>query len=315
MATRSCPSCGTQYVATVRRCIDCGSTLVDDTTTATAADAKSATGSDDRGQIGYELPGWGNQLKVALEGMLEKEGVPRVWEATVLLVPAEFEDTVDGLIEAVEGREVPEPDEDEPLVALEIEGLDQDTVDALEARLMAEGVPHLWSDEGDLLLGEDDEEKVLALIDAVFDEVEEGGGSSVDSQAVLSGLYVAVDRLMKRPDDEKLRRAFRTAAEPIDEMPVPYGFELASWQEVVRRTTELVTLSKVDQDPDGSGDDEDGDSDLEPVESAADVGDGGQDRAGDEDGEDEPDGEGDEASDAGLAEKARVLREQLREIV
>lgn len=313
MATRSCPSCGTQYVATVRRCIDCGSTLVDDKTTATAPEAKSPSGSADRGHIGYELPGWGNQLKVALEGMLEKEGVPRVWEATVLLVPEEFEATVDALIEAVEGREVPEPDEDEPLVALEIEGLDQDTVDALEARLMAEGVPHLWSEEGDLLVAEDDEEKVLALIDDVFDEAEQGGGSDLDSQAALSALYVAVDRLMKRPGDDKLRRAFVAAAEPVAEAGVPYGFELAAWKAVIDETSTLVSL--VDVGEEANPDRLEADTDADEEADADDEADG------DGDGVAQPDPDEVEAENGNtggedlVAERARSLREQLREIV
>lgn len=242
MATRSCPTCGTQYVATVRRCIDCGATLVDDETSVTAPEAKSTTLTGDRGQVGYELPGWGNQLKVALEGMLDNEGVPRVWEATVLSVPAEFEETVDGLIATLEGREVAEPDEDAPQVALEIEGLDQDTVDLLEARLLAAEIAHLWSEDGELVVAEADEAAVLELLDAVFEEIAEEPADGVDVQGVLSELYVVLDRLVKRPADAKLAAALGDAAEPVLSMGVPYGFEAAAWRELTGSLEGLVSM-------------------------------------------------------------------------
>lgn len=289
MATRTCPSCGTQYVATVRRCIDCGEVLVAEETSVRAAEAKSTVGTGDREQVGYELPGWGNQLKVALEGMLEREGVPRVWEASVLLVPSEFEAHVDRLIEAVEGTEVPEPDDDEPQVALEIEGLDQDRVDRLEARLIGDAVPHVWDEEGDLVVAEADEAKVLELIDEVFDEAN-AEGDDVDVQRVLSTVYVAADRLMKKPDDAKLGKAFRAAASPLDDVGVPYGFEPEAWTDIVEAIARLV-----DEAP-GAPTPED-DEDDEEIE------------ASDEESDEDEDGP------VGVAELARDLRDRLQEIV
>lgn len=323
MATRTCPSCGTQYVATVRSCIDCGAALVADASATSATEAKSTstttTTSGDREQIGYELPGWGNQLKVALDGMLEREGVPRVWGATELLVPAEFEAAVDRLIEVVEGTDLDEPADDEPQVALEIEGLDQDVVDDLEARLLANAVPHVWSDEGELLIAEADEERVLELIDAAFEMADDDGDDAVDVQAALSSLYVSVDRLAKRPDDHKRVAAFVGAAEVVTAMSVPYGFEAAAWQEVVDETTALVTLVGGEDDV-RADDDEDGGTDDERDDERGETATGSETGIDDELEPDEADEDGSEISDdddsePGLDELIRSLRDHLREIV
>ncbi|MBX3312891.1 MAG: hypothetical protein KF906_01110 [Actinobacteria bacterium] len=312
MATRTCPSCGTQYVATVRRCIDCGEVLVAEETSVRAAEAKSTVGSGDREQVGYELPGWGNQLKVALEGMLDRNGVPRVWGASMLLVPAEFEAEVDRLIEAVEGTEVPEPDDDTPQVALEIEGLDQDTVDRLEARLIGDGVPHLWDDDGALLVAEADEEKVLAVIDEVFDEVE-ADHDDVDVQRVLSSVYVAADRLMKKPDDAKLGKAFRAAAAPLDDVGVPYGFEPDAWSEIVDAIARLVEEAPgapSSEEPEDEPEDE-----SESEDDATEEGEEPDDATEPEKEADEGEEESEEDEGNGVADLARELRDRLQEIV
>ena len=108
MATRTCPDCGAQYVATVRRCIDCDITLADEILTAGAPaddDAVSSgapVGAGD--QIGYELDGWGNQLKVTLEGMLDRAAIGRVWEAGALVISVADEEAVDELIATLEGE-------------------------------------------------------------------------------------------------------------------------------------------------------------------------------------------------------------------
>ncbi|MEZ5178541.1 MAG: hypothetical protein R2746_09745 [Acidimicrobiales bacterium] len=44
-----------------------------------ASEGSSAAPMGDGDQVGYELAGWGNQLKVSLEGMLDKAGIARAW--------------------------------------------------------------------------------------------------------------------------------------------------------------------------------------------------------------------------------------------
>lgn len=259
MATRTCPTCGTQYVATVRRCIDCDELLVDDAVDDSTGTTSTAAPVGEGDQVGYELAGWGNQLKVTLEGMLDRAGVPRAWEAGALLVPASQEATVDALIATVEGDDATVLDEAETKVALEIEGLDADERADLDARLLAEGVVHVWDDAGDLVVAEVDEDQVLAMIEEVF----EGGAASeaeeLAAQQALSSLFVAVDRLVKNPHDRKLATRFQEAASPLADLAVPYGFSNADWSSLKVEVQELSDRLAPHSAP---GTSTDGDEDL-----------------------------------------------------
>lgn len=240
MATRSCPACGTQYVATVRRCIDCDATLVDDarpTDTGERSRAAGSATSDE--QVAYELDGWGNQLKVTLEGMLDQAGVRRAWEAGALVVSAADEEVVDDLIATVEGDDLPALDDDVTRVALEIEGLDADGGAELDARLIAESVAHSWDDEGALIVAEADEDQVLAMVEEVLAGPTDQADGLVAQQA-LSSLYVAVDKLVKDPADPKLARSYVEAAAALDGLGVPYGFAAPEWQALVADTADLA---------------------------------------------------------------------------
>ena len=244
MATRTCPECGAQYVATVRRCIDCDVVLTDEL----AEDAAGTGGSTaspvgDGDQVGYELAGWGNQLKVSLEGMLDKAGIARAWEAGALVVAAADEEAVDDLIATLEGGEVDDLDPDIVRVALEIEGLDPEGHDELDARLLADAIWHAWDDEGALVVVEDDEERVLEIIDEVLDGEGGEGASEADglaAQEALSATYVAVDRLIKGPHERKLAAAFVGATERLATVSVPFGFAASTWSELVQEAEALA---------------------------------------------------------------------------
>lgn len=250
-------------MATVRRCIDCDELLVDDTTVDADEITSSAAPVGDGGQLGYELAGWGNQLKVTLEGMLDRAGIPRAWEAGALLVPADQEEAVDALIATVEGDDASVLDEAGDRVALEIEGLDADERAELDARLLADGIAHVWNDAGDLVVAEADEERVLEIIDEVF----EGGAASeadeLATQQALSELFVAVDRLVKNPHDAKLVDRYQAAAAPLIDLPVPYGFSSADWSDL---KGEVAALSTRLDPGDGDSTEDDSESDDDQVD-------------------------------------------------
>lgn len=310
MSTRSCPNCGTQYVATVRRCIDCDANLVDDVVPADEPESPRSTARPEgRGsQLSYELEGWGNQLKVTLEGMLDRVGITRVWEAGALVVPAVHEAAVDDLIATLEGGDVSEPPDDLPRVALEIEGLDADRQADLDARLIASGLAHAWDDEGDLVILEDDEDQILVIIGDVLDDDTDDDGDPLAAQAALSDLYVAVDRLVKKPGDSGLASSVAGAVDDVADLSVPYGFSTAGWDELVTGARELVGLlgrMHADDPSEGTG----GETETET--------------AGDESGTVDGDGRDDETSDATdapdvaelAAGRARGLRDQLVDLV
>lgn len=326
MATRTCPDCGAQYVATVRRCIDCDVVLIDETTEAVAgSETSSSSPVGDGDQVGYELAGWGNQLKVSLEGMLDNAGIARAWEAGALVVSAGDEATVDDLIATLEGGDVDDLDDDVVRVALEIEGLDREGHDELDARLLADAIWHAWDDEGALVVAEDDEERVLEIIDEVLD-AEGEPSDGLAAQEALSAAYVAVDRLIKGPHDRKLAAAYVAAAERLATVDVPYGFAASTWIELVTEARDLAGAVRphaglpeaepaVDADADDEPDvvDETGDAD-----EAASAGDGdrdddpGDDDAGaDDDGTDELEPDVEERDRAA----ARSLRIKLADLV
>ena len=250
MATRSCPTCGTQYVATVRRCIDCDASLVDEAAPTAKSEraetARSSTEIQDQDQgreLAYALEGWGNQLKVTLEGMLDRAGIARVWEAGTLVFPTVHQAAVDRLIATLEGGDLVEPDDDLPRVALEIEGLDADRQADLDAKLIASGLAYAWDDQGDLVILEDDEDAVLVIIDDVLaDDTDDDDDDPLASQAALSDLFVAVDRLMKKPGDPTLARPVTVAVAHLARRPVPYGFSASDFEELVAQGQDLVRL-------------------------------------------------------------------------
>ena len=267
MATRSCPNCGTQYVASVRRCIDCDLMLVDDVDAdeTEASSGAAPVGAGD--QIAYELDGLGNQLKVALEGMLERAEIPRVWEAGALVVDARFETDVDALIAVVEGADIPELDADTPQIAFEIDGLDADRLAVLDARLLAESLPHAWNDEGELLVAEADEDQATALIEAVLEEELELDEDGPSANEVLNDLFVATDRLSKKLTDTKLIAEVTDAAARLEGIGVPYGLNGEDWTAICAQVEavvnalgggpdDVVAKNEGDGEVDGEGDGE-----------------------------------------------------------
>lgn len=273
MATRSCPECGSQYVASVRRCIDCDVVLVEDAgpTVLEAPDGTGSTGSAGTQvaggeQVAYELEGWGNQLKVTLAGMLERAEIPAVWEAAALVVPAAFEQQVDQLVATVEGGEAPDLDDRAPQVAFDLDELTADELADLDARLIAASVAHAW-EEGTaaLLVAEDDEDQVAEIIDEVLNPPEDAAEDGLAVHQALSALYVVVDKLQKDPFDAKLVARCRDAANVLAGLGVPYGMAASEWADLRDQVAEVVAA--IARDETGSDTEPDGD-----VEAAGDAG-------------------------------------------
>lgn len=304
MATRVCPTCGSQYVASVRRCIDCDVMLVEEAREEEAPSADARAVEADGDLIAYELEGWGNQLKVTLRGMLEREGIPNVWEPAALLVPASFEDQVDELVATVEGGEAEELPADVAQIAFEVEVLSPDELADLDARLIADHIRHAWTEEGELLVAEDDEEAVAAIIDEVLDGEGEAGDDGLALHAALDALYVAVDKLMKDPADAKLVGRYVDAVDGLDGLGVPYGMSGNEWSALLGRVAELQALVAAD-----AGGPEADDPDDEPEDDAEREDEGGDEAA------DGDDGVEDDSSDDGptsRVERARNAAAELR---
>lgn len=264
MATRVCPECGSQYVASVRRCIDCDAMLVDEVGPGGEAVASVASPLGEGDQIAYELEGWGNQLRVTLSGMLDLNGIAHVWEVGALVVAAPHEEKVDELIAAVEGGEGEELDADVPQVAFEIEGVSADELSALDAELIAAHIPHAWQETGELLVPEESEEEVAELIEAVLNPAEdEAGDDGLATHAALDALYVAVDKLGKDPADAKLVARYQAAADGLGGLTVPYGMSGNEWEALLAQVEDLrAVLTETDGSETGEGGEDDADADA-----------------------------------------------------
>jgi len=334
MATRTCPNCSTQYVATVRRCIDCDAMLVDDLAETSAAEEVRAEPIEDReagDTVRLTLAGWGNQLKVTLEGMLQRQGIPRAWEAGVLVIPAAVRDEVAELIEALEGRDLPELDDSVEQVALDIEGLDPDARDDLDGRLLAASIAHAWTDDGDLLVAADDEEAVLDLVAAVFADAEAAEEQGVDASMALTELFVAADRLIKRIGDRRAETAYADAVVAVTGIDVPYGLDGLTWRLLLDRALALrsaeATPAEGDSTPaegDGADAGTEAGAGVDGAEGAA-ADDGARDGDAPEAGDGEA-AEADAGDDAGAGSGAAMpdaerraglvrLRDELRDLV
>lgn len=300
-------------MALVRRCIECDVILVEQKSPdGQDAPSPTATPINDGDEVAYELEGWSNQLKVSLEGMLVNAGIRRVWEAAVLVVPAEFEEQVDALIATVEGADLEELDVDEDQIAFDVEVLNSEELEDLDARLYASGIAHSWTDDLELLVSESDADSVEEIISTVLDgDQDDNGGDGLAVQSYLSKLYVSVDKLTKNPSDTKLVSRFRDASEDVSTIGVPYGMSGSDWASLLAMVETLRRLvGNRPEDQSVEADKDEQAPDTEPSDS----------QTPDEDvpaeGSDAPD-DGTDGLDEepDVRELTAQLRERLRELV
>ncbi|MCU1351468.1 MAG: hypothetical protein JWM05_677 [Acidimicrobiales bacterium] len=268
MTTRVCPSCGSQFLAAVERCVDCDQELVDAPDDATL-EAAGLGDHDPDDQIAYELDEWANEAKVALDGMLNQRAIAHVWEAGTLVIRAVDEAATDALVEEIESTQLPTLDPDADQVIYEVEGFDDAMRADLEAALMAEEIPHGWDEDRNLVVLEVDEAKVEPILDRIdmedeltAGEVESAGedpaagdGDGLAAQDLMSAMFVAVDKLMKDPTDRDDLRSLDAARTRAGGLAVPYGFSAAVWNGIVSSADELHDLlSEDDVDVDAAKD-------------------------------------------------------------
>jgi len=268
MSVRTCPSCGSEYLSTVDRCVDCDVELVDAPAAEEAAadaDAPAEEILTDGDQLTYELIGYANETKVYLDGMLTQAGVPHVWQAGDLLVRAVDRAVVDGLVEEASALEEPLDPDDE--VVYEIVGFDEGQRSDLDAMLQAEDVEHSWDEQGDLVVRAADEDRAAAILDRIDmageltaeqveasgDDTEEDtvdGEDGLAAQDAMSDLFVVVDKLMKDPDDKGLHESLAAGATRLGDLGTPFGFSKTNWSDLQSRASALVTLTAADEPDD-----------------------------------------------------------------
>lgn len=268
MTVKVCPECEAEYVATVQECADCGATLVE-------------TDGPEVAQLGYEFEEWDGNGRVLLDQLLTGQGIVHVWEGTTLVVRAADEEAVDTLVEQVEAAELPELDPDRAQVVYELDGWPDEQRAALVEALVDAALPHAFDEDDDLVVHEDDEERVEPILDridttsalpsvpgddpddldgdevdldeavdeldGVVDEDEAGEAPADDddglaAQDAMSELFVAADRLMHDPDDHEGVLSLGDAARMVESIGLPYGFSPAVWKDITARAVALREL-------------------------------------------------------------------------
>ena len=107
----------------------------------------------------------------------------------------------------------------------------------------------------DLMVREVDEERVELLIDDLLAREEEAQYEELDGLEVnnlLSGLFVACDRLRRDPRDIDGRRGVVMNARRIVGVRTPFGFSISNWRTLRHATGELLDM--VEGEPTGSED-------------------------------------------------------------
>ncbi len=144
-----------------------GADLDDD---AAEADDDEADDSDDAGtdeHVTYEMGEWSNEARVMLEQLLTGAGITRVWEGTDLVVRSDDEQAVDDLVDEVRSADEPMLDPDAEKVVYEVNDWSTEQLVTLTGGLMERGIGYEFDMEGDLVVLATDEEGVEALLDVI----------------------------------------------------------------------------------------------------------------------------------------------------
>jgi hypothetical protein len=200
VSTKWCHQCGSEFVARVEVCPDCGIELSVDPP-GTARERPDAGGLPEHllaedglepgDRLVYELHDWSVEARQHLERLLSSpmgagladpyinpaviDGpgdadlvVPHVWQGTDLVVPLLARERAEALIDQVEVTVMLALDPDAEKLAYDLSDLDEGALLTVSDALAAEGLPHDFDEStGELVVHEADEEKVEALLDAI----------------------------------------------------------------------------------------------------------------------------------------------------
>lgn len=247
------------------------------------------------GQLAYDCAGWAGETRGLLKSLLVTNEIPHVWQGTTLTVRESDEARVDELIDEVSGTARPALDPSEPKVVYEVGAWPASLQSLLAESLTHADLPYEWDEHGDLVVLEADEEAVSLVMEDLPDP-DESTIASDDGVAVhelLDAVFMSTDRLARNGADAAGTVALADAAEVIERLALPFGFEPGEWRAFVARVTELRDALTGGPMIGGAVADDD-------VASAGDGGDGA---------------EAERLDDDQIAELARSIHRQVRQYV
>src|SRR3954451_4041306 len=122
MATKVCPNCRAEYIASATRCADCDVELVAGSEAEEDTAGTSLTGD----QIAYELSEWSPESRNLLDQLIGGARVTQVWESGTMVVDQGNEAKTDLLVDQVEVSQQPTLDPDSERIAYPLEGWSED---------------------------------------------------------------------------------------------------------------------------------------------------------------------------------------------
>ena len=244
-ATRWCLLCGAEYVAGVLECADCLVPLSDRQPL-----RLDELGGDEDEQVAYEFDELEPHARLVIDELFWSNGIAHAWDGTSLIVRNEDEEEADRLIDEADREAFLDSDAEQ--VSYELADWDDARRGQLTEMLLAASIEHAWDEHGELVVLEDDEDRVDAIIDGIefpdalkVDEADEVAAEEVlaseglDPQDVLSELFVAADRLMHDPVDHEGVLSLVDAARLAETLPLPYGFAPPVWNDLVAQAQNL----------------------------------------------------------------------------
>lgn len=267
---------------------------------ATGADDVGTTVEDQLadGELAYDCTAWAGESRGLLTSLLTTAGIAHAWQGTTVTVREDDEEAVDDLIDEVLASARPALDPSAPKLVYEVAEWPVSLQTELADALTAADVAYEWDERGDLVVREEDEDQVAAVLEELPDP-DDGAISADDGVAVhelFDSLFLAADRLARHPGDAAATVSVVDDAEVIAQVALPFGFEPAQWRRLVAEVADLrvAIVGEPEVDPDDTDDTDADDGESRGTEAA-----------------DEPTA----ASEARIAELAASLRDHLRQYV
>ena len=243
----------------------------------------------DTTSVYYDLSTWSIDHRGELAAEMADADIPHAWDDTELMVPEDFEQAADLLIEVVETRLgiVSESDADTadalaagdtldagsgpvPIALAKdaatteygLEEWPESDLAVLTHALTGAGIPFRW-EQRQLLVGTDDEEVVDALLDEIEtgeyvdlgDEGEEsdtadGGEAGQLPFETLTTFFLAGERLHRNPLDADGLEELLAATDVADPANPPYGVQPRLWEQTCALAERLADALAAEEGPD-----------------------------------------------------------------
>lgn len=245
MTTMYCFQCAREYVEEVTECSECAVGLVD-----TKPTPPEEVGEQDEPQIAYELYEWSFEARRMLEGLVTSAEIAHGWQGAVLIVREADEARVDALVEQAEEFDGPALADDIEKIGYSMEEWSGENQQALVDTLGLNGIAHEFDADGELVIGEDDEERVDAIIEALSAKLaiddELGEGNQVMEGLELNDLLGEVrnlsNKMKKNPGDTKATLAIVKKTELLTDLRTPFGFDSGRWSHIRLRANSMNEL-------------------------------------------------------------------------